>query len=199
MSTVKAIQLVSKVNQKSKELKKSSLLEQGARHVAEADTFYEFVVDGKPGLPKGTKVIKRENELAFELPDGRTFEIANWCGVNNSQIADLLTTQVLDEASGKWIEGVEAITSKTCAWVASNGTVSGIVGAAEASSAGLWQALTAVPLAGLALASGGGASGPGDSAAPSGLLSPPTRAVPQIWSPITTNLVCPARARPTAR
>ena len=159
MSPIKAIELVSRANQISGKalVKKLTVIKNGDKHSAQADTLYEFVVDGKAGLPNGTKIIKRKNELAFELPDGRKFEIADWCGTNNSQVVELLTSLVYDEGSGKWIDGVEAITSNACAWIPLNGGAGGIVGAAEGFVFPI-GALAALPALALAAAGGGGSA-----------------------------------------
>jgi hypothetical protein len=164
MSAAKSIEIIANVNQGKKEFKKSTLLKNAQVYGAEADTSYLFVVDGRPGLPKGTKIVKRSNALAFELPDGRSFEIADWCLTNNSEVVELLNSQVYDQAADKWIDGVEAIISNSCAWVAQNG-VTGLVGSTGAiagSSEGislLQGAMGLGLLAGLAGAAGGGSSG----------------------------------------
>jgi hypothetical protein len=156
MAPSQSIKLISRLNQSSKELKKSSQIKNLERYNTEADTSYQFVVDGKPGLPIGTKIVKRKNELMFELPDGRKFELLDWCTTNNSEIVDLNGSVVYDHASANWVDGVESISSNTCIWIAQNGSVNGVVGASEGFS---FQTLAAGAMSALAvLASNSGAN-----------------------------------------
>jgi hypothetical protein len=168
MAAVKGIQLLSTaLKGNTGAAKKSVAVTNGQKVPSAADTAYEFVVDEQPGLPKGTKIVKRENALDFELPDGRVFQLADWCGVDNSKLVGLGDTQVYDATSGKWIEGVEAIASNTCAWAGLNGTA-GSVGVAEGFGAA-WLALLAIPVIGIAAGSSGGGS---SAAAPVVLPTP---------------------------
>jgi Bacterial Ig-like domain len=173
----KSIQLLSRPNQPNwNGTKKTAPVSAGEKVAVTSDSIYQFEVDGKDGLPKGTKIVKRDNALDFELPDGRVFQLANWCGINNSKLVDLTTTAVYDEASGKYIDGVDAISSGTCAWAGANGAV-GNVG--STGLAGIWLAAAGVGLAAIALSnnSNGGTPGAAPVAAqppskPGAILSP---------------------------
>jgi hypothetical protein len=167
--SAQTIQLISRPNQANwTGTKKSVAVKAGDKLVATGDTVFEFSSDGVSGLPKGTKIIKRDAALEFQLPDGSVFQIADWCGVQNSRLVDLAGASVYDEASGKYIEGVSAVSSSTCGWVASNGAV-GSVGA-EGGLGLVWAGLAAVGLAGIALASRSSDNGAPAPAA----VTPPT-------------------------
>jgi Bacterial Ig-like domain len=147
-----SIQLLSRPNQANwTGTRKAAAVKSGDKVAATGDTVYQFVIDDVAGLPKGTKIVKRDAALEFQLPDGRVFQLADWCGVQNARVIDLATATVYDEASGKYIDGVDAVTSSTCGWVAANGAV-GSVGA-EGGLGLIWAGLAAAGLAGVALAS----------------------------------------------
>jgi hypothetical protein len=150
MATPNAIQLLTRPNQANwTGTKKTASVSAGEKVTASGDTIYQFLIDGKEGLPKGTKIVKRDAALEFELPDGRVFQLANWCSINNSRIVDLATTTVYDEGSGKYIDGVDAISSGTCAWIGANGAA-GSVGAAGVGA--FWIAAAALGVGAIALA-----------------------------------------------
>jgi Bacterial Ig-like domain len=167
MAATKSIQLLGRPNQANwTGTKKAALINVGDKVSATGDTVYQFVVDEQEGLPKGTKIVKRDTALEFELPDGRAFQLANWCGIANSKLIDLTTTTVYDEASGKYVDGVDAISSGSCAWIGANGTA-GSVGSAGAG--GIWLAAAGLGLAAIALSSNSN----GTSAAPPVVTQPP--------------------------
>jgi hypothetical protein len=169
MAAVKSIEIVANANLAAgkKAFKKSTLLKNTQAYGAESDTSYNFVIDGKAGLPVGTKIIKRANGLVFELPDGRSFELTDWCVTNNSEVVELLNGQVYDQATEKWIDGVDAVASNSCAWVAQNGAVNGFVGASAVAVATEGFSLLHGAL-GLGLAGGiaAGVGGSGSSSTP---------------------------------
>jgi Bacterial Ig-like domain len=165
-----SIELLSRPNTNSVSTSKSKIVKVGEKVAVENHSTYQFRVDGVDGLPKGTKITKRKIQLHIELPDGRQFELNDWCSVSHSKLIDLVDVSVLDATNNNWVDGVSAIESTSCAYVTNNGITAGSVGSlvndsAAASDSGIspMALLGVLPLAALA---GGGSGGGGGSASP---------------------------------
>jgi hypothetical protein len=66
VAATKSIQILGRPNQANwAGTKKAAAINVGEKVSATGDTVYQFVVDEQEGLPKGTKIVKRDTALEF--------------------------------------------------------------------------------------------------------------------------------------
>jgi hypothetical protein len=134
----------------------------GAKHLAISGADIKFMVDGKPGLPAGTKVVRKGKSVQIDFPDGQSFEVADWSDAPNACLMNLDGAQALDAKTGQYV-AVKTLSSRSFG-MACDGTSAAVLGeAAAASASGGFNPVVLAPLALLAAAGGGGGGGGGGS------------------------------------
>jgi hypothetical protein len=139
----------------------------GGKHKAVSQTSYSFVVDGKEGLPPGTRIYKKGGSLLLEFSEKTGIEISDWDVAENSSLRGIENTQVLDGKTSTYVPAKEIQSgsfnalSATGEVLGSLGEVNGAELLASTESSG-FNPYYLAPLLLLGLAGGGGGGG-GDS------------------------------------
>jgi Ca2+-binding RTX toxin-like protein len=143
---------------------------------------YKITVDDQPGLPVGTRVGRKGNDLILQFPDGQQLVIADWCSIGGSTLTDLGGKAQVMMEDGVAVPA-DSIQSGSCLVTASAGASGGLLGdygafaaapgsttaaasaAADGGSATMWAGIGLGVLA-LGAAAGSGSSDAVGTAAP---------------------------------
>jgi Ca2+-binding RTX toxin-like protein len=153
---------------------------------------YKITVDDQPGLPVGTRIGRKGNDLIIQLPDGQQLVIADWCSIGSSTLTELGGKAQVMMEDGVAVPA-DSIQSGSCLVTASAGASGGVLGdygafaasapasttaaapaAADGGSSALWAGLGVLALA---AAAGSGSSSSSGDAAPG---TPPVAGAPDL-------------------
>jgi hypothetical protein len=143
----------------------------GGKHKAASQTNYSFMVDGKEGLPPGTRIYKKGGSLLLEFSEKTGIEISDWDKAEKSTLTGLENARVLDEKTSTYVPAKE-IESGSFTALSVTGEILGPLGEvkgaellATTESSG-FNPYYLAPLLLLALAGGGGGGGGGGDSTP---------------------------------